>query len=577
MTHDAAWQAPRDGAGESRPLRRRAQRARRPAVSALVALLRWSGLVGGSIAIIVCLSVAGTFVAALCERGQDVRRALGAIFLSLAIGAVALAVLYASTRAYAAMVFAVTTIALITGGFAMLVAAPVVRQMNTPELVEYRGFTALLWFGLLALALGLALAAIVVCWSMHREARRRLARWARLGGASYGVWLALSGISGMLLMLTLINGEATTGDDGTEFSVVQQAIAFTAIAMWSLVPGVILTYHGISASMGEGSTGARLPMAAPAVAAFAGIVLLGHWNMSSDEPVAAPMPPLHVLAAALPGIALVAMAARGSPWRGWAVRGVTWRQLLLAAAFSMSVATTIAVYVESIGAVYTIVLMLVHHGAFADAATGSEVMEIIFEDADWILSEHEQFAANLIVAAVLAPVSEELAKSLSVRFTMAPNATRAQCFLLGAAAGAAFGFLEALLYGLAGIQDGLDGWWEIMLVRGGSTSLHVICTGLAGLAWWYWTRARRHRLSAALFAGAMLIHAGWNGIFTAIDARIFVLDTISNRTLEIVAYAIVAVVSASMIAAVPVIARGLREAAPPVEGTPLAAMAPWLA
>jgi hypothetical protein len=116
-----------------------------------------------------------------------------------------------------------------------------------------------------------------------------------------------------------------------------------------------------------------------------------------------------------------------------------------------------------------------------------------------------------------------------------------------------------------------------MLLRGGSTSLHVICTGLAGLAWWYWSIGQRHRLAVVLFAAAMLIHAAWNGVFTAIDSRILVLDTLSNRTLEVVAYSVVGIASTAMIVAIPLVARLIRDNVPPVEGTPLAAMEAWLA
>jgi hypothetical protein len=211
----------------------------------------------------------------------------------------------------------------------------------------------------------------------------------------------------------------------------------------------------------------------------------------------------------------------------------------------------------------------------ASAVLLREAVFDVLEMADEILSDNEQFVAGLITAAVLAPVSEEFAKSLGVRFLMSPNSTRAQCFLLGAIAGAGFGFLEAMLYGLGGISEDLADWWVIMVVRGGSTSLHVICSGLAGLGWWYWTIARGHRTAVALFTVAILIHAGWNAAFTAIDSRIFLLDTLSNRTIEIIAYSIVAVVSGLMIVAVPLVAVALRERAS--EADALDGLEPWLA
>ncbi len=223
------------------------------------------------------------------------------------------------------------------------------------------------------------------------------------------------------------------------------------------------------------------------------------------------------------------------------------------------------------------VLLLVHNGAFAFASNSADVFDVI-ELSSLLLTENEQFLAGFITAAILAPVSEEFGKSLGVRFMMRPATTRAQAFVLGAAAGAAFGFLEAMLYGVFAISDDLSFWWAIMLLRGGSTSLHVICTGLAGVGWWYWSTAHRHRIALALFGAAVAIHAVWNGFFTLLDSRIFGLDTLSSTTLGVIAYVGVGVVSVAMIVAVPLIARRLREPAPAsVEGTPLASLTPWLA
>ena len=159
---------------------------------------------------------------------------------------------------------------------------------------------------------------------------------------------------------------------------------------------------------------------------------------------------------------------------------------------------------------------------------------------------------------------------------MRPHTTRAQCFVLGAFAGAAFGFLEALSYGLAGIEDDLGAWWSIMVIRGGSTSLHVICTGLEGAGWWYWSRAKQHRTAAALFGTAVLIHALWNGFATLIYSRIFFFETAESAIVDAIAYVFVAVVSVGMIVAIPAIARRLREPVATAERTPLGAMQPWM-
>jgi hypothetical protein len=257
------------------------------------------------------------------------------------------------------------------------------------------------------------------------------------------------------------------------------------------------------------------------------------------------------------------------------VRGLTWRQVTLAAAISMSVGVTIALYVESIGSAYGVVLLLVHNGAFETAANADDVFEIM-GDADFILTRNEQFVASLIAASLLAPLSEEFGKGLGVRFMMRGNSTRRQAFVLGAAAGAAFGFLEALLYGLGGIHNDLSGWWDIMLIRAGSTTTHVFDTAMVGLAWWYWSIGKRHKLAAGLATIAVLEHAAWNAFATVLESRIFGLDTLSEDAVRYMAYGMVAGVAPLLLTVLFVLSRKLREQSPPVEGTPLASMAPWL-
>lgn len=551
----------------------RAERARTPRRLVLM----WTGATIGAIVLWTAVVAGGVLTWDYAGAGADI----AAISIGLAITIIAGVVfgagmIWVSARAFAKVNLALLALTLVTGGVSFMAAAPVVRQMDTPGLAEYTGYTALLIAGAAATVAGLALAGLCVRWSMTKRARRALAGWSRLLGSAYGVALALTGFGTLTAFTSLINGEATFDAAGGEFSVVEQAISFAVIAALTLLPGIILTYHGISASMGEGSSAFRAPVAAVAAAAFGAVLLAGQADMRMESPIAAPMPPLHVLAALLPGLTYTALAARGSLFAGEAVRGLTWRQVTLAAAISMSVGVAIALYVEIIGSYIAVALLLVHNGAFAYAYDAGTAWDFIASYPEEFLTDREQFVAGLVTASLLAPVAEEFGKSLGVRFMMHPNTTRAQCFLLGAFAGAGFGFLESLLYGLAGVGDDLSFWWAIMLIRGGSTSLHVICTGLAGVGWWYWTRARRHRVALALFGTAMLIHATWNAFATVLESRILFLDTIDSTLLEVISYVIIAAFSLVMIAAIPTIARGLREQAPAVGGTPLASMAPWL-
>jgi hypothetical protein len=528
----------------------------------------WIGGTIGTIVLISCLGAAGVFIAQLTQAGEDPTNALAGTCATIIIGAFfGLGVLFVSARGYAKVTSAVLAVGFVTAGFLMMVFAPVARQMNTPELAEYRAFDALLGFGAATFAAGVVLGVLCVRWALRPAALARLHAWSRMSATAYGVLQGMAGIGLMFGMLALINRSADVG----ERSVAYQAIALTVVGALSLVPGVLLTFHGISSMMGEGSDEFRPPIAARWLLIWGLVLVAGGWAMRLDPPAAWPMPVLHVLAAALPGVVLVSLAARGAPGLGRPVRGLTWRQVTLSAAIAISLATTIAIYVESIGDFAAVVLMLVHHGAFE-----TDVWDTLSHSND-ILSRNEQFVANLIAAAVVAPLIEEFAKGLGVRFMMRRWNTRAQAMVLGAAAGAGFGFVEALGYGLAGVRESEAHWWLYMLVRGGSTSLHVFNTSLVGLAWWYWSFGKKPRTGWLLFGAAVLMHAAWNGLLVTLTSRIFGLETLGQRTIEIAVYIIISCVVVSLIGAIPAIARRLREPpAPPVEGTALAGMTPWL-
>lgn len=537
---------------------------------------RWAAAFTATAALVGALFSATYFITGnLTSATADPSVALGGALLSIAAGIAAMLVLFFTQRRYAKAASSVLAITLISGGVLLMSFAPVLRQMNVRHLAEYRAFSALLGFGALATVCGALLGVQCVRWAMRPQARAVLRRWWSILGATWGVIIGIQGIIVIIALLALVNGEAYIDEStGDEISVVEQAITFTAIGLWAAVPGIVFTYHLISERMGEASGELRSWPAPLFVAAYAVVLLSGGWLMLQDSPVAAPMPVLHAAAAALPGMALVAVAARGSWWRGRPVRLLTTRQATMAAAFSMAVAASIAVYAESVGGLAAMVLVIAASGLAADAANVGEIFDLV-ENANIYLSEHQQFVANLVVASVLAPVFEEIAKALGARALMDRFTTRSQAFVLGAAAGAGFGFLEALLYGLGVIAQDLGDWWTIMLVRGGSTSGHVLWTGIAAIGWWHIMRGERHRLAIALFAAAIAGHAAWNTFAVILDARIFWIETLSDRTVEYVAYAGVGAEAAFILAAIPYIAVRLRRAEA-AAARPLRELSPWL-
>lgn len=515
-------------------------------------------------------AVGGGLFAAI-DVSNDPGRYLGAALAGGAAATAGLMLLLLCARPLGRVATAAAAVAALTSGVVLLTIAPVVRQSASDAVAHDRGFRVLLLGGAALAAAGVLLGALALDWAMRPGARAAISRALRVGAAAYGVMLGISGLVAVPAVMVAAVRMEGRGD------AIETALSGTAIAMWSLVPGLMLTWHGITASMGEPSSAFRAPRAPWALLPFAAVILIGGLAMAAAEPAAAPMPPLHALAAALPGLALVAMAARGAPLGGVAVRGLTWRQVMVAMAASMTLATTLALYVEGLAGWSGTVLLLVHHGAFRDVVDIAGFNDA-YRAADDILSRNEQFVLNLIVGVAAAPVIEEAGKGLGVRAMLRRNTTRQQAFVLGACAGAAFGFLEAMLYGVAAVGQGGPGvWWQIMLVRGGSTSLHVMNSAIVGVAWSYATLGRRPGRAWALYGLAVLSHATWNGFATVLQSRILGLETLSDRTLEAIAYAFVGVIALGFVMLVPYVARRLREPpVPPVEGTPIASMSPWL-
>ena len=323
----------------------------------------------------------------------------------------------------------------------------------------------------------------------------------------------------------------------------------------------ILTYHGISASMGEGSR--RVPAAdradrVRAVRGRAGDRADEHARRTS--PIAAPMPLLHVVAAALPGLTFAAMAGRGSVLRGVPVRWVTWRQFTLAIAISMAVATMDR-HLRGVArrALAASCCLLVHHGAFAHAQNWSGITDRIERRR---LHPVEQRAVlrgadhGVGVRAAVGGVREGAERALPAAAdddaragVHARRRGRGRLRLPGGDALRAERHLG---------QPGRTGGRSCCCAAA-ARRCTCFCTGLAGLAWWYWTVAKRSRLAAGLFGLAVLFHAAWNAAFTLLESRIFGLDTLSDRTLEVIAYVIVAAASSAFIVAIPIVARRLRE------------------
>ncbi len=123
-----------------------------------------------------------------------------------------------------------------------------------------------------------------------------------------------------------------------------------------------------------------------------------------------------------------------------------------------------------------------------------------------LLNSPMAFVLALLFFSGFAPIVEEASKSLAVWAVFDRLGTAAQGFLAGALSGAGFGLLESLLASATPDQS----WALTLLVRGGSSMMHIMAASLTG---WGIARFRLSKRLAPLITGyavAVVLHSLWN-------------------------------------------------------------------
>jgi hypothetical protein len=523
-----------------------------------VTAARTSAVVVGVALLATGLSLTGLAVATATSSREDALVSVGVLSLAGEVTAlVGFFLLWLGQRMVALMALFVMGLAFVPVGIGLVASAPLLRQIDNPDVDPDRAAAAVLIAGTAFLTLGLALLTLAWLWSRREQPRRVLSRVVLWAGTVYGAQLLLGG---QLMAIMVFFAQPLAR--GSELTTLETAVALATSAFLATVPGAALTYHGVSELMGEDSGPSWLPPALLVMPAFALVVAAGGLVMTMGKPLAVAMPPLHLLAAFLPGVALVGLAARGG--LGWREPGCrpSWRQILLAIGFTMAVATMLASLAETLLDGGILVAFLASKGAFEGAATSTEVTDVLkgFED---FLNNREELALALLTVAVVPPLVEETAKGLGVRLLISPRSSKTTAFVLGVVAGASFGTVEALLYGLGGFGDAGTDWWSLMLMRGGSTATHALASGLVGLGW-YQVLALGKPLSGFLhYAAAVALHGFWNALIVLVGSRLVIpWEGLSDSHLVLLVYAVMAPVALLVLATLFVASRRLRERAP---------------
>jgi hypothetical protein len=287
------------------------------------------------------------------------------------------------------------------------------------------------------------------------------------------------------------------------------AIAGASFIALGMGLGLPLAWQGLNSLRGRPSRLFRPPPAWVLVPIFVVAVILGQVVLTFDLVPALIFPPFYILAAILPPLFFLIFVGRSL-----AESSIRWRGVVLQLASGAFLATFGAFGVEAAFGLLAIVVVLV----LAALIPGGDAWlpELSFlQDPYWLQSPESLYSPLLsppilitlgIIVLVVAPMIEELFKSLGVVMMRYRRPGKAQSFLWGLAGGAGFALSEALFNGTASLQ----GWAGVATMRVGATAMHCLGGGLMGLGWYYLFTTRRPWRLLGAYAAGVTLHSLWN-------------------------------------------------------------------
>jgi hypothetical protein len=324
-----------------------------------------------------------------------------------------------------------------------------------------------------------------------------------------GLVAALGGLAIEAVLATLywLGREAIRAEPA-----VSGALALT-VAMIGVGLGLLLAWAGWQALRGVPGGTFSLPRWGWFLLGLAVVLGLGQVALARDVAWLAALS--HVLAAAL-GVCLALAWILGAARRG---SGVAARPMIGSLAWGGLGAVGIAFAAEAIvmliavagAGVYLVVArpdflqhlkewMAIRPGEMPDPGALTPLVR-----SPWV------WLAAFGGACVLVPLIEEAAKSLAVPLIVVSGQRPAALdgFLFGAAAGAGFALFESAANGALALGQG-SGWSALMLVRLGATGMHILASGLTGLAWQQGLVEDRWVRAGGLGLLAVVLHGAWN-------------------------------------------------------------------
>jgi RsiW-degrading membrane proteinase PrsW (M82 family) len=300
------------------------------------------------------------------------------------------------------------------------------------------------------------------------------------------VLVSLILLAGLLLLLAL----AGTAINGSIDSLTVASLVGLGTVL-ALGGGGVGLYFAIRAIMGRGSAPVRLPSFWVPLALTVVILGVGIVQHDAGLPQAPTLVelPLLLLAGIMPAVTTFTFTAQrlGFP--------TTWRRVWLSYLSGTFLATLLAIILELIAS--NILSSLLQADAGSLTTSPNNVNQLI---------------AELLLAAVVAPLVEEGFKPVGPLVIIGRLRSPAEAFLVGMAAGIGFAILETTEY--IGGFGGAD-WIIVAVERVGASLIHGVGAGMATMGWYYLFRGRGVPGRYAKGFGGLAYAVAQHGLFNA--------------------------------------------------------------
>jgi len=275
-----------------------------------------------------------------------------------------------------------------------------------------------------------------------------------------------------------------------------------AFALVGIVGGGFCGYHSMrSLFFGKPSKIIWMPRFWIFLLAYIVVLGVGVWlHVQGLDVTSLPFTGLLIyLSGIFPALAVLALGIRCPPFPKNGQWPTTWRRLTLALVSGASLSIGLALILET---VFLLILIGTQSGGLLQYLNDPGISN----------PSPSLYGGVFILLAVVAPIVEELVKSLAVVILIGRLRSKAEAFVLGLACGIGFDLVETMGY----ISQGYNQWLHVALDRSAAGLLHGFGTAMMALGWYYISHRekggeRRVWLALGCMGYAILQHAIWNG------------------------------------------------------------------